>query len=83
MSSSVPSSTTQEHGAHLPLGDALVALEVFEELVEVRVEVRDVPGGADEREHLPVLIRTFPHVPGMARNSHIPSHNGPNGLDST
>ena len=58
-------SAAREGGTHLGTSDALLAHEVVEELLEVDVEVVDLAVRSDEREHLPVRVRSLPQVPGV------------------
>ena len=61
---------------------ALVLNEIVEELLEVRVEVRDVPVLAHEREHLPVRVRAAPEVPGVSRDVEAAENLVADGLDT-
>ena len=50
------------------LGEESLILIHTEEFLEVRVEVRNVAGGTDEGEDLPVGVRALPEIPGVAGN---------------
>ena len=62
--------------------DTLALNEIVEEVLEVGIEVRDVPGGAHEREHLPVRVRALPQVPGVACDGHTGEDLRADGLDT-